>query len=383
VATLEQEAALQLDSLKTSGCERTYTDRSTGALASGLSSPALDHLRERDTLVVWRLDRLGRSLRHLVDTVGALEERGVGFRSLTEPIDTTTPGGRLVFHVFAGLGEFERDLIREHTHAGLAAARAPRRRPSVMSAEKLGVARAMYDSREHTTTQIAEVLGVSRACLVVGTLEEARVAAVSSRSESDSDRHGLEQLAYEGVDLLGHAARHYRLAHASPRDPESGVVREVGGVGDLLGASASLCQLVPAWSVGRLRDQRSGRAPQRHTCLRRACRRGLHDVIPSVRTAFCSKERPSGADSARSSARQPPNVSRARGQIADFTLEAGGKRAWPEDNESGVVPHIVELASQLADPDRDAAFAFAVGTEALLADLEARLRRHRVSSTCG
>ena len=102
VATLEQEAALQLDSLKTSGCERTYTDRSTGALASGLSSPALDHLRERDTLVVWRLDRLGRSLRHLVDTVGALEERGVGFRSLTEPIDTTTPGGRLVFHVFAG-----------------------------------------------------------------------------------------------------------------------------------------------------------------------------------------------------------------------------------------------------------------------------------------
>ncbi len=76
-------------------------------------------------------------------------------------------------------------------------------------------------------------------------------------------------------------------------------------------------------------------------------------------------------------------MSRARGQIADFTLEAGGKRAWPEDNESGVVPHIVELASQLADPDRDAAFAFAVGTEALLADLEARLRRHRVSSTCG
>ena len=95
-------------------------------------------------------------------------KRGIGFRSLTESIDTTTPGGRLVFHVFAALAEFERDLIRERTQAGLSAARARGRlggRPPVLSAEKLAVARSMYDSREHTTAKIAEVVGVSRATL--------------------------------------------------------------------------------------------------------------------------------------------------------------------------------------------------------------------------
>ncbi len=95
------------------------------------------------------MDRLGRSLRHLIDTVAILEERGVGFRSLQESIDTTSPGGRLIFHVFAALAEFERDLIRERTHAGLAAARARGRkggRPVVMTAEKLAVAREMYAS---------------------------------------------------------------------------------------------------------------------------------------------------------------------------------------------------------------------------------------------
>ncbi|MGI8596771.1 MAG: recombinase family protein [Thermoleophilaceae bacterium] len=169
VSTLEQEATLQLDALEVAGCERTYTDRSSGALAERPElTRALDHLRAGDALVVWRLDRLGRSLRHLVETVGALEERSVGFRSLTESIDTTTPGGRLVFHVFAALAEFERDLIRERTQAGLAAARARGRRggrPPVMSAEKLDVARTMYESGEHTTAKIAEVLGVSRATL--------------------------------------------------------------------------------------------------------------------------------------------------------------------------------------------------------------------------
>jgi DNA invertase Pin-like site-specific DNA recombinase len=169
VSTLEQEATLQLDALEAAKFERTYTDRASGALADRPElARALEHLREGDTLVVWRLDRLGRSLRHLVETVGALEERGVGFRSLTESIDTTTPGGRLVFHVFAALAKFERDLIRERTHAGLTAARARGRRGGrrpVMSAEKLAVAQAMYDSREHTTAKIAEVLGVSRATL--------------------------------------------------------------------------------------------------------------------------------------------------------------------------------------------------------------------------
>lgn len=169
VSTLEQDPSLQRDALMAAGCERIFTDHASGALAERVElARALDHLRGGDTLVVWRLDRLGRSLRHLVDTVTALADEGIGFRSVTEAIDTTTPGGKLVFHIFAALAEFERDLIQERTRAGLQAARARGRnggRPSVMTAEKLSVARAMYDSREHTTAKIAEVLGVSRATL--------------------------------------------------------------------------------------------------------------------------------------------------------------------------------------------------------------------------
>ncbi len=126
----------------------------------------LDQLRPGDTLVVWRLDRLGRSLRHLIDTVNELAERGVAFRSLTEHIDTSTPGGKLIFHIFAALAEFERDLIRDRTVAGLAAARARGRqggRPRVLTEQKLAVAQDMYDSGKHTVTAIAETLGVSRA----------------------------------------------------------------------------------------------------------------------------------------------------------------------------------------------------------------------------
>jgi DNA invertase Pin-like site-specific DNA recombinase len=135
------------------------TDRST-------LEQLLDQLRPDDTLVVWKLDRLGRSLRHLVDTVTRLAERGIGFRSLQEQIDTTTPGGKLVFHVFAALAEFERDLVRERTSAGLATARARGRRggrTSVMAASKLQVARDMYQSGQYTVTAIAKTLGVSRA----------------------------------------------------------------------------------------------------------------------------------------------------------------------------------------------------------------------------
>ena len=169
VSTHEQETSLQQDALEVAGCERIFADRASGALAERPElARALEYARQGDTLVVWRLDRLGRSLRDLIETVTALGERGVGFRSLTESIDTTTPGGRLVFHVFAALAEFERDLIRERTQAGLSAARARGRRggrPPAMSGEQVAVARAMYDSHEHTTAKIAEVLGVSRATL--------------------------------------------------------------------------------------------------------------------------------------------------------------------------------------------------------------------------
>src|SRR4051795_4851628 len=113
VSTLEQDPALQRDALEAAGCQRIFTDKASGKLEQ---RPALDamleQLRPGDTVVVWRLDRLGRSLRHLIETVGSLEEQGVAFRSLTESIDTSTPGGKLIFHVFGALAEFERDLIR-------------------------------------------------------------------------------------------------------------------------------------------------------------------------------------------------------------------------------------------------------------------------------
>ena len=145
VSTAEQDTALQTDALRKAGCDKIFEDTASGAKAErpGLAA-ALAYVREGDTLVVWRLDRLGRSLPHLIETIGALQARGVGFRSLSEAIDTTTSGGRLIFHVFAALGQFERDLIRERTRAGLRAAAARGRkggRKPVVTAEKLQRAR--------------------------------------------------------------------------------------------------------------------------------------------------------------------------------------------------------------------------------------------------
>jgi DNA invertase Pin-like site-specific DNA recombinase len=169
VSTTDQHPDLQVDALTQAGCYRVFTDCASGARTDRPQLTAvLDQLRPGDTLLVWKLDRLGRSLRHLVDTVTELADRGVGFRSLQESIDTTTPGGKLVFHVFAALAEFERDLVRERTTAGLAAARARGRiggRPSVMTADKLAVARQLYASGEHTVAAIAATLGVSRAAI--------------------------------------------------------------------------------------------------------------------------------------------------------------------------------------------------------------------------
>src|SRR4051812_34269994 len=141
VSTTDQTIALQQDALTAAGCQELYTDTVSGSLAerSGLTQ-ALSHLRLGDTLVVWRLDRLGRSLPHLIETVRQLQERGIAFQSLQEQIDTTTSGGKLVFHVFGALAEFERDLIRERTHAGLTAARKRGRlfgRPRVLSPQRV------------------------------------------------------------------------------------------------------------------------------------------------------------------------------------------------------------------------------------------------------
>jgi DNA invertase Pin-like site-specific DNA recombinase len=164
VSTTLQDPALQHDALSAAGCWRTWTDTASGAKTERPQlAEALGSLRPGDTLVVWRLDRLGRSLPHLVETVTQLEERGVGFRSLQEAIDTTTPGGRLVFHLFASLAHFERELIRERTMAGLEAAR--RRggvggRKTVLTPAKTKQARKML-TEGATKDEVAGVLGVS------------------------------------------------------------------------------------------------------------------------------------------------------------------------------------------------------------------------------
>ncbi len=166
VSTDDQNAQLQIDALEGAGCLKVFTDKASGSLASRPQlDKMLEQLRPDDVVVVWRLDRLGRSLRNLIDMAKDLGERGVGFRSLTETIDTTNANGRLFFSIMGALAEFERELIRERTNAGLAAARARGRvggRPPVMTPEKAKVARQMYDSKEYTVQSIAKTLGVSR-----------------------------------------------------------------------------------------------------------------------------------------------------------------------------------------------------------------------------
>ncbi|GGJ71485.1 DNA invertase [Glutamicibacter ardleyensis] len=157
---------MQHDALTAAGCYRIFTDTASGALESRPELDAvIDQLRPGDTLVVWRLDRLGRSIRHLIDYLDTLQQRGIEFRSLQENIDTSSSGGRLVFNIFASLAEFERDLIRERTKAGLQAARARGKvggRPALLTADKLRTARQLYEQQEMTLAQIGEVLGVSR-----------------------------------------------------------------------------------------------------------------------------------------------------------------------------------------------------------------------------
>jgi DNA invertase Pin-like site-specific DNA recombinase len=169
VSTQEQTLALQQDALKEAGCEQIFTDTVSGSQddRSGLSD-ALSHLRSGDTLVVWRLDRLGRSLRHLIETVTELAQRGIGFRSLTEQIDTTTPGGKLIFHVFGALAEFERDLIRERTQAGLRAARSRGRvggRPKALDPKKVDLLQRLYADPANSIDDICRTLGISRTTL--------------------------------------------------------------------------------------------------------------------------------------------------------------------------------------------------------------------------
>lgn len=167
VSTQDQTLALQQDALEKAGCEKIFTDTASGAKAErkGLDE-ALAYVRKGDTLVVWRLDRLGRSLKDLIERITDLNNRNIGFKSITENIDTTTSGGKLVFHIFGALAEFERDIIRERTQAGLLAARARGRkggRPKSLTGRKIAMAQALYADKTNTVGDICKTLNVSRA----------------------------------------------------------------------------------------------------------------------------------------------------------------------------------------------------------------------------
>ena len=164
VSTQDQNPALQLDALNGAGCGKVFTEKASGALRERPQlKAALDYVRAGDTLVVWKLDRLARSIKQLIETVEEMGERKIGLRSLTEAIDTTTAGGKLVFHVFAALAEFERGVIRERTKAGLEAARERGKlggRPPALKASDRAAAKAMLRDPEITVAEVAKRLGV-------------------------------------------------------------------------------------------------------------------------------------------------------------------------------------------------------------------------------
>lgn len=168
ISTQDQTLQPQIDVLKDTGCEKIFTDIASGVRTQrpGLEQ-AISFCRKKDTLVVWKLDRMGRSLSHLIETIKNLGTLEIGFRSLTEEINTTTAGGRLIFHVFCALAEFERDLIRERVQAGLKSARSRGRkggRPPV-SKETIAMAQALFSDKNLSVKQICDRLGIAKSTL--------------------------------------------------------------------------------------------------------------------------------------------------------------------------------------------------------------------------
>src|SRR5437588_6870873 len=170
VSTQDQTLHLQKDALEKIGCSKIFTDTISGATTerNGLDE-ALNYVRAGDSLVVWKLDRLGRSLKHLIETITHLNNRKIGFQSITENIDTTTSGGKLIFHIFGALAEFERDIIRERTNAGLQAARARGRlggRPKTLNTpKKVAMAQSLYNDKTNSIDDICKTLNISRSTL--------------------------------------------------------------------------------------------------------------------------------------------------------------------------------------------------------------------------
>lgn len=185
ISTQDQNPALQLDALKAAGCERVFVEKASGAQRDRPElKAALDYIRAGDALVVWKLDRLARSLPQLIETVAMMEQRGVGLRSLTEAIDTTTAGGRLIFHVFGALAEFERAVIRERTRAGLDAARSRGKiggRPRKLTDADILAAKAMLADNRITVGEVARRLNVAPSTLY-NHLPAARATAAGARA---------------------------------------------------------------------------------------------------------------------------------------------------------------------------------------------------------
>ena len=169
VSTQDQKLDFQLDALNKAGCEKIYTDIASGAktVRPGLEE-ALEKLNKGDTLVVWKMDRLARSIKHLIELVNQLKEAEIGFLSLQESIDTNSSGGKLIFHIFASIAEFERDLIKERTQAGLKAARARGRqggRPKIMDEKKISLALTMMKDTSIPIKEVCDTLKVSKSTL--------------------------------------------------------------------------------------------------------------------------------------------------------------------------------------------------------------------------
>lgn len=169
ISTLEQNLDLQIDALEKVGCKKIITDEISGSVAERPGLARLkENLREGDTVVVWRLDRLGRSLKHLIALVNEFEILKVGFESLQESINTTTSTGQLIFHMFGALAEFERNLIRERTKAGLESARSRGRlggRPKQLDNNKRQLVVKLYKDRTHTILEICQMMGISKPTL--------------------------------------------------------------------------------------------------------------------------------------------------------------------------------------------------------------------------
>jgi DNA invertase Pin-like site-specific DNA recombinase len=186
VSTQAQDLALQLDALKNEGCEKIFQEKASGAQRDRPElKAALGYMRKGDTLVVWKIDRLARSLKQLIETIESFQDRGIGLKSMQDPIDTSSPSGKLVFHIFAALAEFERGVIRERTTAGLRAARERGRvggRPPALSAKDLQAARAMLKDCDITVAAVARRLNVA-----ASTLYRHIPSARSASLEADED----------------------------------------------------------------------------------------------------------------------------------------------------------------------------------------------------